>query len=1125
MFQSISRRGALATVALALFSVAGVAQTVEKNPKDNTVKSVTFTEAGPSLSEAQQVLKQYVGLDSRSELRVKYSNKLNTGLTVEKYSQWYNGLPVEHAAMTVVAKDGIITSLIGNVFNPAQNMSVTPALTEAQALQKALASVNAKEYMWENKPAKVAIKTDASAQYPVGTLVWVEDFNRPLYKELHLAYRFDIYAAKPMSRDLIYVDANTGNILLKDAVIKHVGATGQSIYSGNVSFETEQISPAYYELTDVNKNIITYDAQLSTNIMGAVNASNNSTTWAKSVAIDAHWGATKVYDYWMTEHSRQSWDGFGSPMQSVVNFDISYNNAFWNGFTMVYGNGSGMFNNGFEPLACLDVCAHELGHAVCQATAGLVYSQESGALNEGLSDIWGAVIENYTKPDRQMWMMGEELKTSALRSMENPKLFGNPDTYGGVNWTSQFGCSPNSGNDYCGVHNNSGVLNHWFFLLVQGGTGTNDLSNAYRVNGIGVKKAAALVYAAEQATWSSADYADFRSTTISIAQSQYGNCSREVEAVTRAWYAVGVGANYVPCAPQLSFTNRDVEVNKFVSTVACPSSLQQNVALALSGAAIGGNATFTVSAIGDNVVENVDFAILNKTITINAGSMLVAPVQLVIYDNADVTKDKVIKLYGTITQNGSNLVVGYTFDTCYVTIKGARNVPDSNGNVEYQVNTGNVSTKSVTPFFSRNSKARMQFIITAAELAAAGVRVNQPISAISFYVTQKNSTQPFNNFTLKMDHTSQNDMFTNAAAVTTQYFNGSYTTQAGWNTINLASNFTWNGANNIVVEACFSNTLTSVENDYVLAQGTATTPAYIAWDNFAATGCNINYASKGKIAVHKPVVRFTQPTVNAGIETVVAASRDWMTGPQQDVYYNNDANGKLIMNLKNPAVSLGCTKAAVTKTGKGLTFATAPYASVLRSAKEFELVAATGGNASGAYTATVYFDTSELSGVNLATVQLVSTNATTDALMTTANTEVVPGTVTYVQGGVAVKATFSGISSKKGAQGRYFLADKSFVVQPWESVAAINKNTGNFRVDNNPFSDKISVSYTLQKDTKAQVKLYDMTGKVVYAESKQLSAQQHNLVLSFNEQVLAAGNYILHITTESEVMTHKMVNQ
>ncbi|MEP2024356.1 M4 family metallopeptidase, partial [Reichenbachiella sp.] len=314
--------------------------------------------------------------------------------------------------------------------------------------------------------------------------------------------------------------------------------------------------------------VLTYDATTATsanNITGRPNGSseytdsNNSWTSAEydnadkdNAALDAHFAAEATYDFFMSNYGRDSYDGSGAAIESHVNTDIEsvfgypsgYNdNAFWTGYVMVYGKG-----NSLDPLTTVDITAHEIGHAFCTGTADLVYEKESGAMNEGLSDIWGACVEYYVNQNyglnKDIWNLGTEIGQT-FRSMSNPKAYGDPDTYGGTYWVSQ-NCTPSSGNDYCGVHTNSGVTNHWFYVLAAGESGTNDVSDTYSVTGIGVDDAAAITWRTESVYLNStSDYADFRTYSIQSAVELFGSGSAQEIAVTNSWYAVGVGSEYV----------------------------------------------------------------------------------------------------------------------------------------------------------------------------------------------------------------------------------------------------------------------------------------------------------------------------------------------------------------------------------------------------------------------------------------------------------------------------------------------------------------------------------------------------------------------------------------------------
>jgi hypothetical protein len=197
---------------------------------------------------------------------------------------------------------------------------------------------------------------------------------------------------------------------------------------------------------------------------------------------------------------------------------------------MTYGDGDAA--HGKKPLTAIDVCGHEITHGLTSFTANLNYSNESGAMNEGFSDIFGTAIEFYGRPENADWIIGKDFY--AIRSMSNPNAFSDPDTYKGTYWYT--GTSDNGG-----VHTNSGVLNYWFYLLSMGGSGTNDKGTAFNVSGITINKAAAIAYKTlTEYLIPTSQYADARRLSIKAAETLYGVGSPEATQTTNAWIAVGV---------------------------------------------------------------------------------------------------------------------------------------------------------------------------------------------------------------------------------------------------------------------------------------------------------------------------------------------------------------------------------------------------------------------------------------------------------------------------------------------------------------------------------------------------------------------------------------------------------
>ena len=590
------------------------------------------------LTEAKELMRKNLQLASDDNLIKTKTENDKVGFTHEKYQQYFKNIKVEFGTYKVHAKNGFIKTMDGELYSPGK-LKIKPTLSKSAAFQKAISHTGAKHYMWEYPEAA---KEMDNYKKPEGELLILpgEVIGQ---KEARLAYKFDIFATKPLSRGYLYIDAQSGEVLFFNAIIKHaetfghigepknvdkvkkneslnnILATGsaQTRYSGTQSIETS-VSGSNYILSDAGRKVYTRDAlnqapgssyPYVSNYSQFTDNDNNWTTAEHSAnkddaALDAHWGAMMTYDYWQQKHSRNSYDGNGAQIRSYVHVDSNYDNAFWNGSVMSYGDGTSNGNEGngnFDALTSIDVAAHEIGHAVCTYTADLAYQRESGGLNEGFSDIWGAAVEHFAKgngndlsPNSAVWLIGDEIDrrsgSPALRSMSDPKSLGQPDTYGGTYWQNPNCGTPTSSNDYCGVHTNSGVLNHWFYLLTKGGSGTNDVSDSYSVTGIGITKAANISYRLESFYLSAnSTYANARTGAIQAAEDLYGTGSLEVIATTNAWYAVGVGAEYVQTCALSAPSNLAI------------SSITDN-SFSISWNAVSSAASYTVSVGGNSTI-------------------------------------------------------------------------------------------------------------------------------------------------------------------------------------------------------------------------------------------------------------------------------------------------------------------------------------------------------------------------------------------------------------------------------------------------------------------------------------------------------------------------------------------
>ena len=342
----------------------------------------------------------------------------------------------------------------------------------------------------------------------------------------------------------VVVDARTAQVrLVWDTVQTDVGV-GNSFFNGTVQLPTT-VSGSGNSLVDPTRGGQSTLDKNNTGIFGGfgtlfTDADNvwgdGSLTNRQTVAVDAQYGAAETWDYLQTVHGRSGLRNDGVGAASRVHYGRNYNNAFWRDscFCMTYGDGDGVTYN---PFASLDVAGHEMSHGLTSVTAGLIYSGESGGLNEATSDIFGSMVEYFAAnpAERPDYYVGERLfkgTRSALRAMHKPSLDGrSPDCY-----------SPSVGS--LDVHYSSGIANHFFYLLAEGSAANppSPTCNGSAIVGIGRSAAERIWYRALTTYMvSTTNYAGARIATLKAARDLFGNPSTQLSAVNNAWAAVSVG--------------------------------------------------------------------------------------------------------------------------------------------------------------------------------------------------------------------------------------------------------------------------------------------------------------------------------------------------------------------------------------------------------------------------------------------------------------------------------------------------------------------------------------------------------------------------------------------------------
>jgi bacillolysin len=480
------------------------------------------TNAYKDKAAIKQFLKENKGLyqlDTEKDLTLLDVQTDELGSTHYNFVQSVQGIPVDGAKFKVhTDKNGIITAVNGDVFPEASSYfkgALKAQLTKEAALDQSWKAI---------KVTKAETLTNAEAG-PTTSGHKVEDTVEKaeliVYKKgniFNLAYKTNLQFIQPYPANwVVYVDAITGTVL--DSYNAVADGTGVGVLGDTKTLNTYYSSGTYY-LYDVTKPmagvIETRTAKNRSLLPGSysVDPDNIFNATSQRADVDAHFYAGAVYDYYKNTFNRNSFDNNGATIRSTVHYGRNYNNAFWNGSQMVYGDGDGTT---FRSLSgALDVVAHEITHAVTERTAGLEYQYQSGALNESFSDVFGVFL------DKGDYLMGEDVYTpnkagDALRSLSSPSLYGQPEHMNNyVNTTSDNG----------GVHTNSGIPNKAAYLTISSlGTAVSE-KIYYR---------ALTVYLAPQS-----DFSDARAALLAAASDLYGSGSTQNNAVASAWSQVGV---------------------------------------------------------------------------------------------------------------------------------------------------------------------------------------------------------------------------------------------------------------------------------------------------------------------------------------------------------------------------------------------------------------------------------------------------------------------------------------------------------------------------------------------------------------------------------------------------------
>ncbi|PYQ99012.1 MAG: hypothetical protein DMF96_08675 [Acidobacteria bacterium] len=506
------------------------------------------------------------------ELRVRQqrADTLVLGRSIERLAQYYRGVRVWGGDVSRQLDGPSAVSVFGTVYQ-GLDFDVTPTLDRDVATTR-LQNVGGSLLTPSTEPELVILPDDGGA--------------------FRLAWMATVHTRTDVVR--FFIDAHTGDVVRRYSMLQRQSPNSTVIHGIGVLGDDKKVSvtpfagvfiavdslrhPAIntYDLKgDVDRAIaIIFENSTSRSPADIASSSSTTATWFDAPVVDAHTYAGYTYDYYYKRFGRRGLDNANRSLLNIVHsvkrsdiFDASdavfstfYANAFYcgqcAGGVMVFGEGlpGGVYlSNGerFDYFAgALDVVAHELTHGVTNYSSQLEYVNESGALNEAFSDMMGTSVEFFFQkpgngPLKADYVIGEDVDTCCAlrfgahdggRSMADPALYGQPDHY-----SKLVVLPPDNEHDNGGVHTNSGIPNHAFYLAIEGGT---NRTSGIKVQGLGAsnrEQIEKVFYRAfAQLMPSNANFAMARTVTLRAAQDLYGLNSAPYNAVRDAWTAVGV---------------------------------------------------------------------------------------------------------------------------------------------------------------------------------------------------------------------------------------------------------------------------------------------------------------------------------------------------------------------------------------------------------------------------------------------------------------------------------------------------------------------------------------------------------------------------------------------------------
>lgn len=514
--------GALPSLSQSDFTV------VERN-NDGTIKSVRYAATDNDVpATANEFFSSTLKKRDADDFVMDRSNDTDYGMHFERYQQYYQGVRVDDGFYNFRFKNGRMKGVRGHYVN-FTGINPVPSISEKEAIDLYASYFGINKDNVIKSYVKLMIKEipNSDSQESVTALV----------------YKVFLYAANASNEYVVFIDAHSGKLLHKENAAVSSSAGGQFYTYYNSSSNPKS------GITEYANNIYTLEDNYRVNGIATYRQNPNGTTssftdndnvWTQNdlgdyqIALDVHWTMEQINDLMYGTFGHNSYDHGNHSILSIINTE-SRGKFYPSGDIFTFGIASG--SNVYGPFGSIDIIGHEYGHALLFKSSGLDDTGSTrAAIHEGLADIWAIIIEKHIAPSANYWKFGEQIMIngkSCIRNFQSPN-----DATAYTQISSTYGCGLFNSSD---SHIKGGFLPYWFYLLVNGGSGTNGLNNNYQLIPIGFDLAEGLfTYTALETNYlgGNISFLDVRDAFLD-ALDDIGN-DYLAEHVQNALYAVGL---------------------------------------------------------------------------------------------------------------------------------------------------------------------------------------------------------------------------------------------------------------------------------------------------------------------------------------------------------------------------------------------------------------------------------------------------------------------------------------------------------------------------------------------------------------------------------------------------------